>query len=365
MKLQGLGLCLLFNLMLNANEFDPVGDGLNDQDLIESATKLIEPEDIFVPEIKSDANMPELAPAYELPQEGSEEQAAEELVHMPDSLNTLGSDDSGNWVLKRVWWEKSERAFDKILKLNLQISNLQTDYFSARNQIDKQLDADKRSLALTLTEIDQLVNYLLKNIEQEGVAALDKNNFAQIILLNKDKIILLKEYIAQLAKLDSDMDDVIINVITQVQKCNDYEVQSWQIFKQIGRMLNDLNAKEEYYKIVNYRKNIKSINNYLKIDLKESFDKMATYSINKIENIKQIVTQLHQAGIDMVYEFKNMNEGVSYSDQVQTNQEEEPAPVRKNQKNSFITNILNFIKMLVNFLLWLPRKLFGLIGIKF
>lgn len=283
---------------------------------------------------------------------------------MPSTLDTLGEDDSGNWVLKRVWWEKAETAFGKIMALNLQISQQQMEYFGLRNEVDKLLDADKRALILKLDQLEQVINYLLGLINKNDnltEADLQKNSFKGSILENEAHLLKLKDDISQLNKLDSELDDAIIKVIDQVQKCNDYEALAWEDFKKIGRVLNDELAKNLYYQVANYRKNIKINLRYLKTDLRKSFEVLTVKTLGTLDEIKKMVVQLRDSGIDLVYESKMMHES-----SVNTPIDEEPAPVKKqSKKNGFFGKILNAFKMLGNLLLWLPKKLLNLFGWKF
>lgn len=339
MTLPILSLCLLFNVALYAHDLS------------------VEPDDQVV------ENLPELREQDE--QQPSESQEVDVL--MPNTLNTLGADDSGNWVLKRVWWEKAEGVFGKIMALNLQISQQQMEYFGVRNEIDKELDGRKRELVLTLDEFEKTITHLLGLVETaESLGELDLKNdsFRASVLEHQDQLIKLRDDISKLIKLDSEMDNAVIKVIDQVQKCNDYEARAWEDFKQIGRVLNDELAKNLYYQIVNYRKNIKMILRYLKTDLHTSFEGLMARAVTLLEEIKKTVVQLRENGIDLVYEAKMIHEGARYSDQA--NQiEEQSSPKKSSKKSGIWGGVLNILGMLKNLVLWLPRKLFGLFGIKF
>jgi hypothetical protein len=286
---------------------------------------------------------------------------------MPKTLNTLGSDDSGNWVLKRVWWEKAEKAFGKAMAYNSQISEQQMDYFGARNDIDKQLDEEKRRLSLSIGDISKTVSYLLGMVDDnEKLAEIDEyqeKTFKGTVLESREKLVLLQTNIALIQKLDADMDSVVAKVIDQTYKCNDYESKAWADFKQIGRVLNDEKAKELYYQVRNYRKNIKSVLEYLQQDLKISFDSLTNQAKKKIKEVQATVNELHDAGVNLAYEFKSMNEGVGETQDLD-DEEDEPAPKKK--KVSGIWGIvLSSLKAIWNVILWLPRKIMGFFGVKF
>ena len=155
------------------------------------------------------------------------------------------------------------------------------------------------------------------------------------------------------------MDSAIIKVIDQVQKCNDYEARAWEDFKQIGRVLNDEFAKNLYYQVVNYRKNIKMILRYLKTDLRTSFEGLMARAVDQLDDIKIKVAQLRDSGIDLVYESKMIHEGNP------SVEEDLPQPKKQSKKAGIWGSVMNVFKMLENLIWWLPRKLLALLGIKF
>lgn len=288
---------------------------------------------------------------------------------MPDSLNTIGADDSGNWVQKRVSWEKAEQEFGKAMALVAQIVQQQLVYFSARNEIDKQLDAGKCALSLNMSDLVKTVSHLLAmtdNLDMT-IGKLDnsqKNSFRANILENKEQLLTLKADLEQLIQLDADMDNVIIKVIDQVQKCSEYEAKAWEDFKQIGRVLSDDTAKTLYYQVANYRKNIKLILNYLKIDLKLAFDGLIESSKLKLADISKNISVLHDNGINLAYEFKALSEGPVLLDQQVEDGQVKTEPKKLPKTPGIWGTIMHAFKTLWDIVLWLPRKILGLLGIK-
>jgi len=356
MTLQILSLWLLFSFAINANDQEQDEEMLDEQP-VESAA--------FYPDYQDPEPMLFAQDLDQIPQPVLEPLPLEDEISMPETLDTLGTDDSGNWVLKRVWWEKAEKAFGKVIALTSQISQQQIEYFSARNEIDKQLDSGKRDLILNLPDLSNVISHLLKKLDyEEDLAVLDakKDSFTGTILENREALMALQASIEQLLKLDSDMDNIIIKVIDQVQKCNDYEANAWQDFKEIGRVLSDDLAKKLYYQVVGYRKNIKLILAYLTTDLKATFENFMAHSVAKLDEIKLSVQILREGGIDLAYESKIMQEGANYTPE--NSSQEEPAPKKAPKKAGLLGAFINALKMLGNLLLWLPRKLLGWVGIK-
>jgi hypothetical protein len=284
---------------------------------------------------------------------------------MPKTLNTTGSDDSGNWVLKRVWWERSEDTFGQIMAYNAQVADQQLDFFAMRHDLEKQLEEARQKLGITPAELVKVVDHLLAMLNQQGdqLPETSVNQFRNTVADNKEKLVALQVDLSLMQKIDADLDSLMLQVVDQTQKCADYESKAWVDFKQIGRVLNDHKAQELFYQVESYQKNIQLVLQYLKGDLKDSFDKYGKQALQKLLKIGQLAQELKDAGIDLVYEFKAMDEGVG-----QLPVEPQPAKevVKKPVKSGgFFGMVMNILSSLVNLLLFLPRKLLGLVGIKF
>lgn len=299
----------------------------------------------------------------------SAEDVSEIEAVMPSTLNTIGEDDSGNWVLKRVWWEKAESVFGEVVRYNAQASSQQIEYFTARNEIDKQLDQERRNLPLTAAEMAKVLEHLLGMVNagdnQAEVDAVTNNSFRGTVLANQAKLAELQTELKALTQLDRDLDNVIIKVIEQVRKCNDYESRAWEDFKQIGRVLNDETAKALYYQVSNYADNIKLVLAYLQNDLKNAFKMVVERIKGKVGKLGQLIDELHDGGLDLVYESKVLD------GKIDTRAKDlQPKPAAPEKKSKASTPgwwgvVVNSLQGLWDILLWLPRKLFGLFGIKF
>lgn len=291
--------------------------------------------------------------------------------NMPSTLDTLGFDDSGNWVEKRVYWERAEEAYGKLRAINAQVSQEQLQYFGMRNEVDKQLTAGRCELGLNEAELAKVLDYLLGVLQaaQNQVQA-DKNDFKVTLLDNQDQLLLLQTSLEQLAQFDTDLDSVVVKAIDQVQKSNEYERKAWEDFKQIGRVLNDESARQLYYQVASYRKNSKLILKYLKTDLKNSFENLIARLKAKLSQIKKITGELKDAGIDLKYELKALDQDRIYNKDgaklADTSEEDvKPASQKAKSKTGFWSVVFDSLGLLWQLILWLPRKILGLFGLKF
>ncbi len=291
----------------------------------------------------------------------TDSEAADDL--MPATLNTLGEDDSGNWVLKRVWWEKAEDAFGHIMAYNSQVQDQQQLFFSARHDLEKQLEVDRQKLGLPLEDLVKVVDHLLVMAGQAGNNLPENvsNQFVNTVVDNKSKLVALQAELNLMQKIDADQDSLMLQVVDQVQKCADYESKAWVDFKQIGRVLDDHKAQDLYQHVDSYQKNIQVVLKYLKGELYSVFTKYSQHATQKLISIDKMMQDLKGAGIDLGYEFKAMAEGAVQAPQPEV-QKVAPKPVKSAGVWGMLANILS---SLINLLLFLPKKLLGLVGIKF
>lgn len=385
MRLLFLNLFLLINLMTNCS--DQLVDQIEDDDLENHDLEKIQEPDLDQEQaydleglLDQKASMKKTEVSQQIEPDDLDEQVLYQqeldkqelgLSKMPNTLNTMGFDDSGNWVEKRVYWERAEQAFGKVMALNAQVVQEQLQYFAMRNEADKQLDAGRCELGLNANDFNKVLDRLLSLLESDSNLTKNKqDNFKATVLEHKDQLLLLQNDLSELAQLDSDLDNVIMKVIDQARKCNEYEAKAWDDFKHIGRVLNDETAKKLYYQVVNYRKNSKLILNYLRVDLKKAFNLLVDRSKNKLAEIKKAAQELKEAGIDFAYELKALDNDLIYRTDRHDSSKEDEHEVKNESKKTkkpvgFWGALVDSLQFLWEIILWFPRKLFGLFGIKF
>jgi len=377
MRLQILIWCLLLNFAVSYAENQTEKSSFEDdavflQDQEHEDDQQLDQDPDQVENLDSvDSQLDEQEDEQAVPADVELESEYDHDLSMPNTLDTLGVDDSGNWVEKRVYWERAEEAFGKIININAQVSQQQLQYFGTRNDVDKQLDIDRCELGLNESEFTKVLDYLLDILQlDQNQNEANKNDFKITVLDNQDQLLLLQTSLQQLKQLDSDMDSVIIKVIDQVQKCNEYERKAWEDFKQIGRVLNDESARKLYYQVASYRKNSKLILNYLKTDLKNSCESLISRVKIKLSQIKKITSELKDAGIDLKYELKALDQDQAYRKDLgqlvdKSEEKIQPQEHKPKNKSGFWAVFLNSLQTLWQLILWLPRKILGLFGMKF
>lgn len=265
------------------------------------------------------------------------------------SLDTLGAEDEGNWLLKRVWWEQAESTFEKIITLNNQILEPQMEYFNSRKTTDKAIDNLFRKIGYEHGELDEMISYFLNDVlsEREKVGDLTVSERDFIALLNEKKADLeqLKLDIAALAELETKIDEALMQVVLQVNKCRDYEKSSWNDFKEIGRVLNDKKAKALFYQIEGNYKNIQNIVNYIKVDLKKYFEGLLNKASELSDTIISKIDLLEKEGINIKDDFakiKRYEEQRELEAEMKKKRAEEIKP--KAKPTGWFSSITNWFK---------------------
>lgn len=196
------------------------------------------------------------------------EQESEEDQMIESSLDTIDALDEGNWVLKRVWWEQAEAAFEKIIQLNDKIMQLQMNLVTDRNNHDREFNNLFKQIGLEQNQIVSFIDYLLEaNLSEDDQKSKEEYEILDKVESKKADFEKIKEDLTKFVELDNLISESLIQLMQLVNKCRDYETKSWEDFKEIGRVLNDEKAKELFYEVEADYKNVESIYNYINSEL--------------------------------------------------------------------------------------------------
>ncbi len=232
--------------------------------------------------------------------EKKENQIDEEIGQM---LDTLDIEESGNWLLKRVWWEQAESVFEKIINLNDSIIKTQMDYFDKRNEADKALNLFYRSIGYEQGELNETIDYLISESQKErevlGDLTIEEREFLELLNEKKKELEQLKSDLKELSQMDGTLTATITQVIDQVNRCRSYEKDAWASFKEIGRSLDDKKARTLFYQAETDFKNIQNISRYLKQDLMNYFQSLLGQIAQFSNNISSKIDSLKKEGFDL------------------------------------------------------------------
>lgn len=229
----------------------------------------------------------------------------EEELEEPKGISTVEFKESnGNWLFKRIWWERSEERYQRIRHVVEQVYEARMIFFSKRTEIDKTvLDPFYFSIGLGQGELRELLADLVRRLDslKNESGALNEHERAVLQELESEK-----ETVAQLQKdidaimvLDHDLDAALNRLMEQVNRVRDYERGAWDALREIGQVLSDKRAQELYYQMEILWKNAKDVHRYILNDYSQHFTAVSNKIISETKRIAEIIKQLKEKGISL------------------------------------------------------------------
>ncbi|MFI5332768.1 MAG: hypothetical protein ACHQVS_01570 [Candidatus Babeliales bacterium] len=234
----------------------------------------------------------------------SQETSAQQIADEPQGIDTISlQEGSGNWLYKRIWWEKAEAKYETIKVLVDRILEAQMIFFARRAELARTVfDPFYINAGIGRGELEEILNYLIEqmNAQQQKQGDLNEEERAFLSIMNKEKETLdqLKLDMDAINKLDSAVDESLGKLMEQLNLCRSYERRAWDDFKSIAKELSDKRARELYYSMVTCEENINAIGQYFKHDFTGYFDQLGTLAQENIGRIQSAINALKEKGID-------------------------------------------------------------------
>jgi len=232
------------------------------------------------------------------PEEIDEEQELE-------GIDTVSLDEpEGNWLFKRIWWEKSKDIFGKMRERVDRVVESRMHFFNERSRLDRQfLDPFFVRIGFGQGELTESVNHVLEHLRQarEKDGTLTGQELDYFNLLTEEKLTIegLSQASQSVAQLNRDMDSALNKLMEQINLARSYEKQAWQLLNEIAEELNDKKAREHYYEIAALWRNIKEIADYIQGPYAQHFMQLASLIMQKTSEIDQALETLQERGIDL------------------------------------------------------------------
>jgi hypothetical protein len=282
-------------------------------------------------------------PAVELvAQETSSEEPAAELTapkveeqetlipEEPVKEETVGIDTvslenpQGNWLIKRIWWERAEERYEKIRILVDAIWESRNTFFKERNELDRKIldpfymsiGIDRGELQVILSEIN---DFLEKQREQQGDLSEQERVLYETYSTEEETLKQLKLDVDMITNLDHAIDDALGTFMNQINRVRNYESEAWKNFKEIAHILNDTKARELYYMIEGAARNIKTISTYLEQEFFTHFHKLIDEAKTRVARVQSQMDALKEKGVS----FQKQAEQLEQAAPQQEEQEEE------------------------------------------
>jgi uncharacterized protein YoxC len=239
--------------------------------------------------------------APNVPQPVKVEDMPEKIVE-PKGIDTVDiKEPEGNWLFKRIWWEKSKEVYGKIRDRVDKIIESRMHFFKERVKLDREvIDPFYVEIGLDQGALQESVNFYLGLLQkdQEKDGELSPSAQEKILALQEEKAAVTKlgETVKTVQDLSQKLDDALERLMSQINLARSYEGEAWQRLDQIAEELNDKKAREHYYAIATLWRNVKDIGNYIQGPFAQHFIKLAQTSVQSVQNIKSIAGMLAQKG---------------------------------------------------------------------
>ena len=114
----------------------------------------------------------------------------------------------GNWLFKRIWWNRAENKYEKIRALFSNILEARILFFTKRSTADKELFAPFYfEIGMSNGELQETVSQLLKHIEkerkQEGDLSAPAQEILNVLMREKKSLESINADVLTIHKLDA------------------------------------------------------------------------------------------------------------------------------------------------------------------
>ncbi len=264
----------------------------------------------------------------------------------PEDLEIKGIDTvdvaepKGNWLYKRIWWEKAERTYEKIKQLADKILESRIVYYARRTDLDRNtLDPFYMGQGFSQGELSEVVTFLTEQLGQEhkeGALNEKEKDLLSALAEEKKNLDHLQKNIQSITNIDHALDDALLKLSEQLNQARFYEQQAWESFKAINRELSDKKARELYYGMDTYWRNLNNINSYISGPFSQYFDQLVDRVKGEVEKIKTTMGGLKEKGIDIQQQAQKLKMG-------RTTESEEEMP-QPEASSGFLGTIWGYLK---------------------
>lgn len=252
-----------------------------------------EPEEVAAVEEQEEA-APEAEP---------EEEAQPQPALGPDEIMGIDTvdleDPQGNWLYKRVWWERAEAKYEKIRAAVTSVLEVRTRFFAKRAELDKNvLDPFYVKTGFSQGELKEKLAERIAQLEQE-IQTKSSAELLERLEDAKQTLQDLRKEVDIVLNYDHEIEQAILMLVEQSNKMRNYEQQAWQDFKNIARVLDDKKARELFYKVDGAWRNIQDLKQYVESNFSSGFDQLVERLIKQVEKVDAAMQQLKEKGIEL------------------------------------------------------------------
>lgn len=220
------------------------------------------------------------------------------------NLDTTEVDGGGNWLNKRIWYERAQTVFDEIRVMVNTIGDLRIQFSNEVNTVGQKIDSFFETVDFTKSQLDDKFKEILVALdtEQKIVGDLSEEERTLQTTIKQELLVIdqIGRDIKSIGEVDNKIDQTLMQAFKTIDECREYETKAWDTFKSIGKELDDKKARNFYYQMNNYKQNIDQKSSYLKSTLLPYLHNVLVAKIEtNISKINEAINQLKTKGVDL------------------------------------------------------------------
>ncbi|GEM_PF-1925844 len=252
------------------------------------------------------------------PKEEAEKIAEDKSAPVPSEfkgIDTLEVDDpGGNWLVKRMWWERAETRMEKIEAEVDKIMESRMVFFKKRDTADsKTFDPFYVEIGLDQGQLEEVSSYLINELkekrEKQESLSRKEREFLKKLEDKKEDLVKIEKQVVAVRELDNSIDDALTQLVEQINLARKYKKTAQALFKKIGKILDHDKARELYYKMDASWQSIKDIGKYINGTFSKHFNKIIQNAQQQTARIKASMDVLEKEGLGFKEQFKKLQGG--------------------------------------------------------
>lgn len=217
----------------------------------------------------------------------------------------------GNWLFKRMWWQRAETQYEKIKALVDTIMESRMAFFAKRTEWDKTVfDPFYLEIGVGRGILEEMIANAIAQLDQErekdGQLSPQERDLLAAFETEKATLEQLQKDIQKINAIDGAIDDAITTLIGQINAARNFEKQSWQNLKQIAQELSDKKARDLYYGMATFWQNANDISSYIQNPFLQYFEGLGASAKESIAKVTDSMKALKEKGIDFKQQWQNL-----------------------------------------------------------
>jgi len=301
-------------------------------------------------------------------EEKKEDAGQEEKPEKVIGFDTIGiKEPEGNWLLKRAWWEKAQKKYEKIKNVVAKIVESRMQFFKRRNDLDRNVfDPFYSNVGLSQGQLEEVISHLMGKVEKERKEehglSVEERDYLSTLTAEKRTLEQMKLDVVGIRKLDIAIDEDLDKLMEQINLSRKYEEQAWQLFKGIAKVLNHKKARELYHKMDTFWTNVKDINGYINGAFKNHFNSVVRNAKAQVDRLKTAADAFKQKGVDLKKQFDKIQEEEEAEERGPEEKTELDQDQDEENEEALHPDQVGWFGSIYNAITWPFRKIWSLIS---